>query len=71
MTARFVRQLDLEKSLADFQPDYEEACELLDALIAGLGHKVGEHRLNVVNEELEALKTAIRESQPYELEDAA
>lgn len=67
---RLAEQLQLEQAILDFHPDYEEACELLDSLIAALGNRVGQYRLTVVDEEAAALKTAIREAEPCEISEA-
>lgn len=68
--ARLAEQLEIEQSILDFHPDYDEACALLDALIAALGNRVGKYRLTVVDEEAKALRTAIKEAEPCELSEA-
>jgi hypothetical protein len=67
---RLVEQMELEQALLDFHPDYDEACEILDSLIAALGNRIGHGRMAVVQEEAAALRIAIKEAEPCELSEA-
>lgn len=60
-------QLDIEQSIVDFNPDCEEAKEMLDALTTALGNRIGSCRMVVVDEEAKALRIAIGEAEPCEL----
>lgn len=69
VSPRKQRQLDLEQDIVDFEPDCDEAKELLDALVAALGNKIGVHRMVVVDEEARALRIAIGEAEPCEISE--